>query len=123
MSSPSSGAASPAIPPPAPGLLYRVDTTRLTGMDPKPQRPAVVLALPAVGLTTVRLLMRTTQTHVRGIAHAANPALGLTKDGVFAFTYLRSIELRDFSNPRFVAYLGQLDSATWTQIEQWWERA
>lgn len=104
-----------------PGHLYWVDTVLLTGTDKKPRRPGVVVALPAFGLTDVRLLMRTTQLDVRGVAHVAHPELGLTERGVFGFRYLRSLDIKHFRKGALVTYLGQLDPETWAKIEQWWE--
>lgn len=118
----SSGQSQAPLPQPAPGLLYRVNTTLLSGTDKKSQRPAVVIALPAYGLSDVRLLMRTTQLDVPGVPHAAHPELGLTKAGVFGFAYLRSLDLKIFQQPALVEYLGTLDPKTWDQIQQWWER-
>ena len=122
MTTSAAGGASPSSPP-APGLLYWVDTVLLNGTDKKGARPAVVLALPAFGLTDVRLLMRTSKLDVRGIPHPAHPEIGLNKAGVFGFDYLRSLDIKVFKVPALVQYLGRLDQGTWEQVKQWWEQA
>lgn len=108
---------------PVRGGIYRVQTILLTGSDPKPTRPVVVVALPALGLPDVPVLARTSDTRQRGIAHPKNPALRLTKDGVFAFRYQRSIDVRYFANEDAVAYLGMLEEPYFSQIVEWWENS
>lgn len=103
------------------GGLYRVDTCLFSGQDPKPRRPAVVLALPPFGLTDVPMLTRTSDTRQNGIRHPANGALGLTKDGVFAFKFVRSVDERYFRVPSVVHYLGMLQPPYFSQILAWWE--
>lgn len=106
---------------PVRGGLYQVRTILLTGTDPKPTRPVVVLALPPLGLPDVPVLARTSDTRERGIAHPKSPALGLTKDGVFGFRYQRSLDVKHFANEDAVAYLGMLEQPYLDQIVTWWE--
>ena len=106
---------------PIPGGLYLVNTRLLSGTDPKPRRPAVVIALPAFGLTDVPLLTRTTDTGERGVQHPANPALGLTKPGVFAYRFFRSMDSRYFAQQAITPFLGMLEAPYFAQIRAWWE--
>ena len=106
---------------PVRGGLYRVRTTLLSGTDPKPTRPVVVLALPPFGLPDVPVLTRTSDTSERGVFHPRNPALGLSKDGVFGYRYRRSIDERYFRVDDAVTYLGDLEAVYFDQIVQWWE--
>lgn len=108
---------------PVRGALYRVRTILLSGTDPKDTRPVVVLALPPFGLPDVTVLARTSDTRERGIAHPRNPELALTKDGVFGFRYQRSIDVKHFSNPDAVSYLGMLEQPYFDQIVTWWENS
>jgi len=108
---------------PVRGGLYRVDTVLLSGTDPKPTRPVVVLALPPAGLPDVHVLTRTSDTSERGIRHPRNPALGLSKDGVFGFRYLRGIDVKHFANAGAVTYLGMLEQPYFDQIVEWWENS
>lgn len=65
------------------GQVYRVRTLTYSSSDPAPARPAVVVDVPAVKFARIRLVTRTSK-NVSGVAHAADPALGLDRDGVFA---------------------------------------
>lgn len=105
---------------PVAGGLYLVNTQLLSGTDPKPRRPAVVVALPAYGLSEVPLLTRTSDTTARGVPHPANPALGLTKPGVFAFRFHRSLDLRFFRD-EITPFLGMLETKYFDEILAWWE--
>ncbi|WP_054568697.1 hypothetical protein [Frankia sp. R43] len=67
--------------------------------------------------------MRTTVLNERGVRHKANPALNLSKDGVFAYRYLRSVDLAFFTVPGAVEYLGMLENACFAKILEWWERS
>jgi hypothetical protein len=101
--------------------LYLVNTSLLSGIDPKPKRPAVVVALPAYGLTDVPVLTRTTDTSERGVGHPANAALGLTKPGVFAYRFLRSMDSKYFARAEITPFLGMLETVYFEQIVTWWE--
>lgn len=104
------------------GGLYRIDTVLLSGVDPKPRRPAVVIALPPYGLSDLPVLGRTSDTTVRGIDHPRNLALGLTKDGVFGYRYLRHIDARHFTaSPHAVDFLGMLEDEYFAKVLSWWE--
>lgn len=106
---------------PVRGGLYQVRTALLSGTDPKPTRPVVVIALPPVGLPDVPVITRTSDTSERGVFHPRNLALGLSKDGVFGYRYLRSIDERYFRVTDAVAFLGMLEQGCFDQIIQWWE--
>jgi hypothetical protein len=80
-----------------------------------------VITLAAYGLTDVPVLTRTSDTTARGVAHPRNPAIGLTKEGVFAFRYQRSIDQRWFALPDRVKPLGQLEKQYFDQVLAWWE--
>jgi len=55
------------------------------GIDPAPERPAVVVAVPPdpESMAPLRVVTRTSQP-VPGIAHPADRSLRLNKDGVFS---------------------------------------
>lgn len=99
-----------------------VNTRLLSGTDPKARRPAVVVALPAYGLTDARLLTRTSDITARGVQHPANRDLGLTKPGVFAFQFLRSLDIRYFAGG-ITPFLGMLEEQYLKEILNWWENA
>lgn len=101
--------------------LYRVETIWLSGTDPKAKRPLVVLAMPGYGLTDVPLLARTTQLGMSGVPHAANTSIGCTKDGVFAFKFLRRLDITHFAYAERAQYLGDVDAVTFGAIIKWWE--
>ena len=108
--------------PPVSGGLYRIDTVLLSAHDPKPRRPAVVIALPPYGLPDLPVLTRTSDTSIRGVPHPRNPALQLSKDGVFGYQYLRRIDARHFTaSPHAVVFLGILEPEYFTQVLSWWE--
>lgn len=121
MTPPGTAAASP-LDHPVVGGLYRLDTVLVSGRDPKAKRPAVVLAMPAHGLTDVPVLTRTSDTAETGIAHPRNPSLGLSKDGVFAFRFLRSVDARLLRVPALSEFLGMLEPEYFERILDWWER-
>lgn len=104
------------------GGLYRVDTVLLSVYDPKPRRPAVVIALPPYGLAHLPVLTRTSDTTVRGVQHPRNPTLELSKDGVFGYAHLRRIDARHFTaSPHAVVFLGMLETEYFMQVLAWWE--
>lgn len=104
------------------GGLYRIDTVLLSGYDPKPRRPAVVIARPPYGLSDLPVLTRTSDSTVRGIDHPRNLALRLTKDGVFGYQYLRRIDARHFTaSPHAVVFLGMLEEEYFAKVLNWWE--
>lgn len=83
----------------------------------------VVLALPPAGLPDVSVLTRTSDTNERGVSHPKNPALGLSKDGVFGYRYLRRIDVKHFANEDAVTFLGMLEQPYFDQIVEWWENS
>lgn len=118
---PGSSAVASATVLPIVGGLYRIDTILLSAYDPKPKRPAVVLAMPAYGTTDVRVLTRTSDTTQRGVQHPKSRSLGLTKDGVFAYKFLRSLDQKCFSDTTRVVYLGMLEPVYFQKVQAWWE--
>lgn len=106
---------------PRPGELYLFRTVLLSGRDKKPYRPGVVLAPPPAGLSDVPLLMRTTVLCEKGVGHQANPALGLSKEGVFGFRHQRYLDVRFFGVAGAVKYLGMLEASCFAEIRRWWE--
>lgn len=88
----------------------------------KPKRPLVVLALSAYGLTDVPLLARTTQVGEAGVFHAADQRIGCTKNGVFAYRFLRRLDVSHFAFEERAEYLGIVDEATFGEIMKWWEK-
>jgi len=103
------------------GGIYRVRTVLLSGVDPKPLRPVVVVALPPSDLSDVPLLTRTSNTDELGVFHPRSPALGLTKDGVFAYRFQRSIDIRFFADPNSAEFMGMLEPSYRQAIQEWWE--
>jgi hypothetical protein len=68
------------------GQLYRVNTIIYTfGHDPAAERPAVVIGVPASGIThsPIQLVTRTSKG-VPGVEHPADISLGCDRDGVFS---------------------------------------
>lgn len=104
------------------GALYRVETALLSGSDPKPKRPAVVVALPAYGLSDVSLLARTSNLSAPGIKHEANDGIGCTLPGVFGFRFVRSLDVRYFAVPQVARYLGMVEEDVFARIMTWWEK-
>jgi mRNA-degrading endonuclease toxin of MazEF toxin-antitoxin module len=104
------------------GGLYWIDTALMTGKDPKPRRPAVVIRLAPVGLDVVTVLTRSTQVlDLHGVFHPKNPALGLTKDGVFALKHVRSLDPKYFGVQHAVEFVGDVEPSTLAQLLQLWE--
>lgn len=103
------------------GGIYWVETKLLSGTDPKMKRPVVVVALPPPDLPDVRVLSRTSNINQSGIAHPANPALGLFKPGVFAHRFLRSIDEKYFRVGAAVEYIGMLEPEYLGKMMEWWE--
>jgi mRNA-degrading endonuclease toxin of MazEF toxin-antitoxin module len=102
--------------------LYRIETAVLSGNDPKEKRPAVVIRMPPPGLDVVTVLTRTTQVaRFHGVAHSRNPAIGLTKDGVFALQHARTLDVRYFSVPQAVEYLDDVEGETLGELLKLWE--
>ncbi|MCU1694675.1 MAG: hypothetical protein JWR34_738 [Mycobacterium sp.] len=66
------------------GQLYMVNTL-IYGIDPAPERPAVVIGVPADGMAhrPIQLATRSSQS-VAGVKHPADLALGCDLDGVFS---------------------------------------
>jgi len=102
------------------GGVYWIDTVLLSSSDPKPQRPAVVIALCPPGLPDVTVVTRTSDTGAAGVAHPANPELSLSKPGVFAYKFQRTIDVKYFKLTKEVVYLGQLEQPYFDELLRWW---
>jgi mRNA-degrading endonuclease toxin of MazEF toxin-antitoxin module len=104
------------------GGLYRIETAIMSGSDPKPKRPAVVIRMPPPGLGVVTVLTRTTQVNrYRGVRHPRDAAIGLTKDGVFSLQHTRTLDLRYFLVPQAVEYLADVEEDILIQLLKLWE--
>jgi len=79
------------------GGLYWVQTVILSGRDPKPSRPVLVLPIAPPNSTTIHVIARTSDLDARGVFHPRQPDIGLTKDGVFGFVHHRSLDVVHFS--------------------------
>ncbi len=88
------------------GELYWVDTTILDAYDKKPRRPALVLVVPVELTGRITLATRTTDLNKSGVRHDADPALGLTKEGIFH--YLRTAEAQLW-RPDTVTYMDRVE--------------
>lgn len=94
----------------------------MSGNDPKEKRPAVVIRMPPPGLDVVTVLTRTTQVaRFKGVGHARNPEIGLTKDGVFVLRHSRTLDARYFQVPQAVEYLDDVEPEILVQLLQLWE--
>ena len=104
---------------PTVGQVYLVATVLFQPPDKKPHRPFVVVDAPLTMRGRIAVVARTTDTNAAGIAHSADPALSLDKDGVFAL--LKSVEAQEWT-PRNAALCGQLPPAVLQQvIRRWYE--
>ena len=66
------------------GDVYLVNTILYSASDPAAVRPAVVLEADPNPFRPIRVVTRTSDTSVRGVAHPAESALGLERDGVWS---------------------------------------
>jgi len=66
------------------GDVYLVNTILYSASDPASARPAVVLEADPNPHRLIRVVTRTSDTSVRGVAHRADRALGLERDGVWS---------------------------------------
>lgn len=104
---------------PTVGQVYLVATVLFQPPDKKPHRPFVVVDAPLTLRGRISVVARTTNTDADGIAHGADPALGLSKDGVFAL--LKSVEAQEWT-PRNALLYGELPPAVLQQIiRRWYE--
>lgn len=102
------------------GGVYRIETVLLSARDPKARRPAVVIALCPPGLPDVTVVTRTSDTSAAGVAHPASPGLSLSKPGVFAYKFQRTIDVKFFKLTQEVVYLGQLEQPFFDELLRWW---
>ena len=99
---------------PAEGEIYWVRTLLYSSTDPAPARPAVVLLVPALASARIQVVTRTSRSSV-GVAHPAEPSLGLDVAGVFSD--LVSVE-RSAWCPHNVRRCGQLEDAVWKLVQE-----
>jgi hypothetical protein len=102
---------------PSLGQVYLVATALFQPPDKKPRRPFVVVDAPLTLRGRIAVVARTTDTDVDGIAHGADPALNLDKDGVFA--WLKSTEAQLWT-PRNALLYGQLPPLVLQQVMRRW---
>ncbi len=68
------------------------------------------------------MMARTTQVKERGVAHPATAALSCTMNGVFAFRFLRWLDIKHFDFADRAAFLGLIDEDTFRRVLTEWER-
>lgn len=104
---------------PSVGQVYLVATIIFQPADKKPRRPVVVVGAPLDLRGRVAVVARTSDTDEDGIAHAADLALGLDKDGVFA--RLKTTEAQLWT-PRNVLLRGSLPADVLRDVvARWYE--
>jgi hypothetical protein len=94
------------------GEVYWVRTHLYSSTDPAPARPTVVLAVPALKSARIQLVTRTSG-RAPGVAHPADLALGLDRDGVFSD--LVSVDCSQWC-PQNVRLCGPLEEAVWEAV-------
>ena len=87
------------------GAVYQVNTLIYASHDPAPERPAVVVAVPAVAHGRIQIVTRTSATIGGGVTHPPDPSLGLDLEG--CFVGLNSVEQQLWTVAN-VRYLGLL---------------
>lgn len=95
------------------GEVYMMATSALSGFDPKPERPVVVVRVPDATIDPaddrVWVVARTTDLHQDGVKHPADTSLRLDRPGVFAERYTRTADIQAFDDPEVARRLGTLD--------------
>jgi mRNA-degrading endonuclease toxin of MazEF toxin-antitoxin module len=99
---------------PSEGDVYWVRTLLYSSTDPAPERPAVVLEVPALASARIRLVTRTSES-ASGVAHPIDSPLGLDRAGVFSD--LVSVERSDWC-PHNVRLCGQLEESVWKLVQE-----
>lgn len=99
---------------PAEGEIYWMRTLLYSSTDPAPSRPAVVLLVPALASARIQVVTRTSGS-AAGVAHPADPSLGLDAAGVFSD--LVSVE-RSAWCPHNVRLCGRLEEAVWKLVQE-----
>jgi hypothetical protein len=99
---------------PAEGEIYWVRTLLYSSTDPAPARPAVVLLVPALAMSRIQIVTRTSGSSA-GVTHPADPSHGL--DAVGVFSDLVSVE-RSAWCPHNVRLCGQLEEAVWKLVQE-----
>lgn len=87
------------------GAVYQVNTLIYSSHDPAPERPAVVVAVPAVAHGRIQIVTRTSEAVEGGVTHPPDPLLGLDRDGYFVG--LNSVD-QQLWTAASVRYLGLL---------------
>ena len=105
---------------PAVGELFWVDTWIYADADKKPRRPLVVVQAPRDWLQRVHVITRTSDTDRSGVEHPAEPALGLSENGVFSLKHYRHVEAQVFVPPA-VELIGVLPEPYLGAVLTMWE--
>ncbi|MDE2822956.1 MAG: hypothetical protein OXK79_05570 [Chloroflexota bacterium] len=101
---------------PAVGEVYWVNCTIITPADSKPDRPVLVVSVPADALGRITVVTRTSNTQRRpGVASAVDDALGLNKPGVWG--YVRTAEAALWT-PTMVTYRGVIEVEVLQQVRE-----
>lgn len=98
---------------PAAGDLYWLDSLLYSASDSAPRRPAVVLEVPSLPHSPIRVVTRTTRLNVAGVSHPAQPAWHL-REGKFADLAL--VKQSDWHSPR-VEFVATLDPTTMNAVK------
>lgn len=113
----------PYLGPPGPpfvpvvGGLYRVMSLLYSSSDPAPARPVVVVEVPARSTPTARIRVVTRSSHaVEGVAHPADLALELDRNGVFSTL---GLVLASSWRSGAVLHLGDLPEPYLSRVIEW----
>lgn len=90
------------------GDVYWVDTEVLYGMDPKPDRPVLVVSVPQSENDHITVVTRTTDLAQSGAFSPASPDLRLNKPGVWSWPRIAEISM--WFPPR-VRWCGTVDKS------------
>ncbi len=103
------------------GQVYWVHPWIFVDGDPKSVRPVVVVRAPRGKGDLMTVVERTsTRMELRGIAHPADPQLGLDRDGRWVHRFTRSVTETLFRPPN-VQLLGILSPPFLDEVIRMWE--
>jgi hypothetical protein len=103
------------------GQVYRVQPWIFLDGDPKGGRPVVVVRPPRGAGDLMTVVERTsTRLDLRGIAHPADPLLGLDRDGRWVHRFTRTVAETLFRPPN-VQLLGILGPPFLDDVIRMWE--
>jgi mRNA-degrading endonuclease toxin of MazEF toxin-antitoxin module len=101
---------------PGVGEVYWVDSSIIHPDDRRPDRPVLVVQVPASVNGRLTIVVRTsTQDRAPGIASPEDPELGLDQPG--AWSYLRSVEAYLWT-PSVVEFRGTVDLAVLRAVRE-----